>query len=239
VATSSNSQHLHYGGSFNPKSGRLGPKPQQGSQFRKLKRFELIARLENAGLGEGAVAAMLCVSVPRLRYLKRDPEYLSTRVKITHGIIVNHQDSLDLIKSQRREMLTQMLPPALQILANELQRPTTTIAERKHQTSVALELLDREGTFAKVSRTEIKPVDSFDFEKADAQSASIISAIRSIALPGASSEISAAALEANREFSNSHTLSAIDQQKALDTLDREGELSPELLEILPTGGAVN
>jgi hypothetical protein len=47
---------------------------------------------------------------------------------------------------------------------------------------------------------------------------------------------------ANTEFSNSHTLSAIDQEAALKSLEdaaETGEFDAQLLEILPTDGTVN
>jgi hypothetical protein len=185
---------------------------------------------------------MLCISPNRLTHIKNSADYSIARLKITHGIILEQDKTLAMIKEQRREMLTQLLPPALQILANELQRPATTLQERKHQTALSLELMDREGTFAKVSRTEVKPVDSFDFETKDAESRSIIQAIRAVAAPASSSMHSKLAQDANAEFSNSHTLSAVDQQKALDTLEQvvlSAAEGAELLELIPTDGTVN
>lgn len=239
--------HLHYGGSINKQTGALGPKPQLGRTFRQQKRLELMVRLENAGIGVGAAAAMLGISVNRFNYLKKSPDYLNARLKITHGIIVDYDTQLQVVKEQRKDILTSMLPPALQVIANELNAPAVTLAERKHKASVALELMDREGTFAKVSRTEIKPVDHFEFEEADKASRSIIDAIRGAAAPVTFSErsgeraarhnlatepraVGAAstesthtieAVEANEAFSNSHTLSQTDQQLALAKLEEE------------------
>jgi len=225
---------LHYGGSMNMKSGRLSAKPKTGSTYRSRARMETIARLENVGMTEAATAAMFCISKVRLMQIKKSPEYLMVRMQVTHGIIVDNDARLAQIKDQRKEILTQMLPPALQALANELQRPALTIAERRHKASIAQDLLDREGTFAKVSRTEIKPVDAFDFERADSESRKIINAIRSAA--PAPTERSAGqdeqgedvftthseyAVEANEAFSNSHTLSQTDQEKALAKLEEE------------------
>lgn len=228
----SNFAHLHYGGSANTRTGRFGPKPEAGRMFKVQKRLELMVRLENAGIGEAATAAMLCISVSRLRYIKRSPEYLTARIKITHGIIIDHDKNLAQIKEQRKEILTQMLPPALQVIANELAAPAVTLAERKHKFAVAQDVMDREGLFAKVSKTEIKPVDHFDFEEADKASAAAISAIKSIAAPpvkgileaGPDSTHSEEAVEANEAFSNSHTLSATDQERALAKLEEEAAL---------------
>ena len=226
---------LHYGGSMNMKTARLGAKPKVGSTYRKQSRLETMVRLENAGLPESAAAAMLCISVPRLRTIKKSPEYLIARMQITHGIIVNKDARLSEIKAQRKELLTQMLPPALLVLANELQRPALNIAERKHQVAIAQDLLDREGTFAKVSRTEIKPVEAFDFEHVDEQSRSILNAIRNVAPAPVGGPARAAAVtnyeeivthtleavEANEAFSNSHTMSQTDQERALEKLEAE------------------
>lgn len=232
--------HLHYGGSLNPRTSALGPKPQLGVTFRKQKRFETIIRLENAGLGEQAISAMLCISVNRLRYLKKDPDYLSARIRITHGIITDHEASLAQVKEQRKEILTQSLPAALQVLANELLAPAITLAERKHKVEVARDLLDREGTFAKVSRTEVKPVDHFDFEEADKASSSVISAIRGVAAPALkqSSADRASEIETTiataASFASGETIDASAQQAALDRLEAEAvENAPELLEFLP------
>ena len=252
MATSSNSQppapspsagfsSLHYGGSANPRSGSLSNKPQAKRQFRVHLRHEQIIRLEAAGFTAGQIAPMLRISVPRIKQILRSPEYLIDRLKITHGIILDHDAQLSKIKEQRKEMLVQLLPAALQTIANELRRaPSPLLSERKHQTALALELLDREGTFAKVSRTEIKPVDAFDFEEKDAVSRSILSVIRGVAPPPAllsgTGEHSDEAVKANSEFSNSHTLSAMDQQAALKSLEdaeNTGEMSPELLELVP------
>lgn len=241
MARNINPNHLHFGGSINSKTGLLVSKPALGNTFRKLQRLEKIVRLENAGcFSENAVASMLCISLSRLKRIKKTPEYLTARVRITHGIIMDNDASLDMIKAQRREMLTQMLPAALQVLANEIQSQGNTLAERKHKVALAQDILDREGLFAKISKTEVKPVDSFDFERADEASRSIINTIRGIApAPFGTSEHSVSAVKANTEFSNSHTLSAVDQEAALKHLEEVAAADAQLLELLPTDGTVN
>jgi hypothetical protein len=236
---------LHYGGCQNPRTSRFSKKVSPGKQYKAQKRLETMVRLEAAGIGEGAAAAMLCISVPRLRTIKNSSDYLIVRMKITHGIILDHDASLTQIKEQRKEILQDNLPPALLVLFRELQRQPVTLAERKFQVEVAKDFLDREGSFAKISKTEVKPVDSWDYEKHDTQSASIIAAIRGT---GASAplgvsasttesrhgEHSLEAVEANEAFSNSHTLSQTDQEEALARLEAEAAM----LE-LPLKGLVN
>ena len=228
--------HLHYGGSVGA-TFKLRSMPEKGRLFSYQKRLESIIRLENAGFGATAIAAMLCISPTKVKEIKKTSEYLNARVRLTHGIILDHDEQMGAIKEQRKEILTQMLPPALQFLASELQRPAQSLAERKHKSALTQDLLDREGTFAKISKTEIKPVESFDFERADVESAAIIKALRG--LPEHQSQHTDEVVEANKQFSNSHTLSTVDQQKALDVLEASEQALTESLLQMPTQGKVN
>lgn len=232
----SSSNHLHYGGGFTRKGGASSL--PNGRKFKTQKRLETIVRLENAGFTVGQIAPMIMISQKRVQQIIRSTDYLNARIRITHGIIIDHESTLSQIKEQRKEILTQLLPPALQALANEIQAPAVTLMERKHKHAVITDLLDREGSFAKISRAEIKDVDHFDFEAADAQSRSLINAVRSVASPptGKTEEIRKAIAQ-NVAFSQSHTLSSIDQQEALKALEEaaeSGEIDPEMLEVLPT-----
>ena len=163
IAAPSPQEHLHYGGSLNTKTGAQGPKPHIGRQFRHQKRLELIVRMENAGLPESAIGAMLGISVNRIRHIKKSTDYLAARMKITVGLIVDQEGSLADIREQRKEMLVQMLPAALQVIANAVNAPALSLGERRFQHDVARDILDREGTFAKVQRSEITTTPTFDW----------------------------------------------------------------------------
>ncbi len=226
---------LHYGGYTNPRGElRFKTKAGKGTQFRQRKRIEDIVRLENAGFTSQAIASMLGISVTRLSSIKMTPDFLNARIQITHGIILDKESKLADIKHQRKEFLTSLLPEAWQFLANEIQKPAMTLAEKKFKFTLVQDYLDREGTLAKVSKTEIKPVDAFDFEKADAESMAVIEA-----LSNASSSVKHSntidAVEINNKFSRSQTLSEINQQKALDILEAEAKI----LASMPTSGEVN
>ena len=200
--------------------------------------------MENAGIPETQMALMLCISLPRLRQLKRSSSYLKARVKITLGLIVDHDLMLQETREQRREMLTQLLPPALQVIANAVQRPPTCFAETKLQVEVAQDILDREGTYAKISRSEIKPVEHFDWESVDGVAKQIIHLVRNTSgseaarpplgppyagaeSPASQSEPSAISIRAarlieiTRQFSASGVITAEEQQTALRTIDTD------------------
>jgi methyl-accepting chemotaxis protein len=203
--------------------------------FKKTKKLEMLVRMENAGLTIHTIAAMLCVSTNRIIQIKKSPDYLIARMKITHGLILDQDMSLATIKEQRREMMTQLLPAALQVLANEIQRPTNTLAERKHQAAVAQDLMDREGTFAKISKTEVKPVDEFSFGMMDAESKKVIDTIKQIAPPAPGAEEIRATIEENIEFTNGRTINTTEQQAALSELEEEAKL----LDSVPPDAPVN
>ena len=222
---------LHYGGSqraansstpgLSPAPARTPGRPSQNTSFAAQKRFEMISRMENAAIPEGAIAPMLGISVARLRYLKKLPEYLIVRMRVTHGIILDHDQKVAEIRSQRKEILVNLLPAALQAVANTLLTQANTYADRKLQLDVAKDVLDRSDYFAKVSRTELKPVSFFDFEKSDQESANVMKTLKAV---GRAPELDAAALKdiqaSNTEFSaGSKNLCAEDQQAALDDLE--------------------
>lgn len=216
-------QHLFYGGTPAKTPYKIGCKPGKSTTFKKQKRHELIARMENASLPEAQIATLLGLTVPRLRSVKQHPDYLKARMKVTLGIIVDQDASLDQIREQRKDFIRQMLPPALQVIANAIQTPAFSYADRKLQVSVAQDLLDREGTFAKISRSEVKPVEHFDWESTDAGATSVIDVIKgTLSFREHSSPGVESILEISRAFSTGQVLSSEAQQSALKNLSRIG-----------------
>jgi hypothetical protein len=239
---------LHYGGSLrakgsttpgiSPAPARRPGRPSQNTSFQAQKRFEMIARMENAGMPESAIAPMLGISVSRLRYLKKMPEYLIVRMSVTHGIILDHESKVKEIKEQRKEMLVNLLPAALQTVANTLLTQPANYAEKKLQVDVAKDVLDRSDIFAKVSRTEIKPVSFFDFEKSDKESADVMRILKAVSSapqvpnqatkavnPSSLSSSSIIEVEALlADFSGGAGLSSEEQQQALDSLESSEEI---------------
>jgi len=177
--------------------------------------------MENAFLPESAIAGMLSISVPRLRYLKKMPEYLIVRMRLTHGIILDEDAKIQDIKEQRKELLIQMLPPALQVLANIIQKQPSSFAETKLQAEVARDVLDRSDIYAKVSRTELKPVSFFDFEKADTDSQSVLSALQgAAALAAPDAKTIEAVINVSKEFSEgSRSLTEEEAEEAMKSLE--------------------
>lgn len=217
---------LYYGGTPANTPYLTGCKPSAQTTFRKQKRFELIARMENAGLPEAQMAPMLGLSISRLKSIKQRPEYLKARMAITLGIIIDTDASLEQIREQRKAFLVQMLPPALQVIANVVNTPPANFGEKRLQVAVAQDILDREGTYAKISRTEVKPVEHFDWETSDAAAASALSVIKGTLRVSQSEEAGEDArqriekiIEITSHFSAGKTPSPEAQQEALRALE--------------------
>ena len=222
--------HLAYG-SYGPSKNqplyRDNAKPEMGRIFRTQKRLELIARMENAGIPESQMAQMLCISLPRLRQLKRSKDYLKARVKITLGLIIDQDLALAETREQRREVLTSLLPPALQVIANAVQRPPSCFAEHKLQVEVAQDILDREGTYAKISRSEVRPVEHFNWDAGGEAAREIVQIISqnqdpAMSYTGDVSIRAAQLIEITKAFSTSGTITPEEQQSALRTVEAEG-----------------
>lgn len=254
AASTASLGHLHYGGMPAKTPYGIGCKPEASTTFKKQRRHELIARMENAALPEPQIAALLSISVPRLRSIKQHPDYLKARMKVTLGLIVDQEASLAQIREQRKEFLIQNLPAALQVIANAVSTPAIGLAERKLQLFAAQDLLDREGTFAKISRSEVKPVEHFNWETTDTSAAQALDVVKStlrlkqtqpleslseaayhqgatdsqhqhdtgaIYAPSGKAEIEKI-IEITRRFKNGRSPSLVDQQAALEHLEKEG-----------------
>lgn len=224
--------HLPYGGMASPTQPRYRMRcmPAPGVTFKTQRRLELLVRLENAGIPDSEASSMLSISVPRVRQLKRSKDYLRARIKITHGLILDQDLALAQIAEQRRDILREMLPPALQVIANVVSTRPTCFAEQKLQVSVAQDILDREGTFAKISRSEVKPVDHFDWESTDASASQIVHLMRASSMGDGEIRVSIAEartaklLEISKAFTAGSNISpeeAVAAAKLLDSASLE------------------
>lgn len=229
ISPSREISHLPYGGLPSPTQPRyrMRCQPQAGVTFKTQRRLELLVRLENAGVSDSQCASMLSISVPRVRQLKRSKDYLRARIKITHGLILDQDLALSQIATQRRDILREMLPPALQVIANAVSTRPSCFAEAKLQVSVAQDILDREGTFAKISRSEVKPVEHFDWESTDATASQIVSLMRGAIGPDGTTvrmgeTHSARLIEISKAFTAGSNISPEEAIAAAKMLDAAG-----------------
>lgn len=141
-------------------AGYTSVKPKAGRYFRRHLRMEHAARLEASGqFSNNEIARLLGVSLPTLHQIKAQPEYLAKRAELTTGVVTDLDSGLRQDAENIRREIQDMLPSALRTLRNAVQRGAINnapIQDIKVGMDAAKEIMDREGTFSKVSKSEIK-----------------------------------------------------------------------------------
>lgn len=216
---------FHYGGSLTPK-GRVGRRPESKQLFSRLALVERVVRLDiGAVLTTGnpypaADIARLIGRSPRyVRCLRETPDYLRMRLQIQTGVAIGTDASQKDLHNYRVAQFKEMLPDAIRVIADEFARPAITPFDRKLKLDLARDLMDREGTFPKISKTENKLKIEHDFSQTDAIANELLSVMDS---PTQFKELPLTqqrALEANSSFTNSETLSSVQQEEALEALE--------------------
>jgi hypothetical protein len=127
---------------------------------RRLK-MERIARLEIAGYIDEEIGCAIGITKQYVSMLRRTPEYVGIRMEIASGVLSEADRLLLQDQEATYEQLKQLVPSAMLTIKNTLHNSRNP----KLQFDAAKEILDREGTFAKVSKSEVKLKDKFEFEE--------------------------------------------------------------------------
>jgi hypothetical protein len=213
----------HYGGTLT-RGGRLSTKPREGTQFRtevmleKLVRFDL-AKAQGALILDEDLARILHRSQRHLNVIRKKASYLAKRMELTTGISVSAGETVELTIARQRQMLREMMPTAMRVIADSLCAKPTSIQEKRIQTNLALEVLDREGTFPKISRTDSHLKIEHDYSSADGISKDLLESMDGSAQHSDLDKSIIDVLEANEAFSNSDTLTSAKQEKAMKILE--------------------
>ena len=140
--------------------GNNSVKPRPGRYFRRHLRMEQALQLETSGqFSNNEIAAILGISLVTLHQMKAQPEYLAKRAEMKTGVIVDLSNGLRVDTDNIRREIQDMMPAALRTLRNAVQRGAVDGAsthDLKLGMDAAREIMDREGTFTKVSKSEIK-----------------------------------------------------------------------------------
>ena len=153
---------------FTPR-GNISSKPVPGRNWRSYLRMEVVARLESTGLySNDQIAQFLGVHVQTLIYMKARPEYQRMRISFATGVLDAVDKDTRLSMDNQIAELKDMVPTALRTLRDTLIRGNASdasLAERKLALEASRDVMDREGTFAKVSRAEVKVSKEVDLER--------------------------------------------------------------------------
>jgi len=145
------------------KSGKLSAKISARCTVKRAYKIEQVARLTAEGFKDDAIALVLGCTKVYVSMLRRTPEYLSVEATVRTGLIARADRHLFMTEDAQRATLEEMVPEALEVIKFRL----LDRSNPRLQFEAAKELLDREGTHAKVSKTEIKSKVEYDFSKHD------------------------------------------------------------------------
>ena len=154
--------------------GNVSTKKAPGMQWKRYMRVERIARLDLAGFTETEIAFSQGITVVRVNQLKRTPEYVAIRLQCATGIIAQADRNMFADIDANHQVIKDMVPEALLALRD-------TILDRNNpalRLRAAQDLLDREGTLAKVSRTEVKAHIEYDFTQHEGVANSLLDALQ-------------------------------------------------------------
>lgn len=123
----------------------------KGRQWRRLIRIEKAALLTSKGIfSNDQIAMHIGVHPQTLIYLKQTPEFKARMIALQTGIVEQHDIAIREDEEYQRQELKSMVPLALMKMRELAMSSNQQVAYRASQ-----DILDREGTHAKVSRTAI------------------------------------------------------------------------------------
>lgn len=143
---------------------------------RRLFKMERIARLELEGYNDTEIGMCLGIHKVYVSRLRRTPEFIQVRTQVASGVLLNMDSDTDEAIKTSMEELRQTVPNAVLILKN------TMLNSKLHpriRMDAAKEILDREGTLAKVSKSEIKETKRFSFDINDGVTGDLLQALAS------------------------------------------------------------
>lgn len=217
----------HYGGSLTP-SGRLGRKPAENTQFRvevlleRLVRFDLAKAQGTSLMSDDDIARVLNRSKRRLNYTRGTVPYLKKRMEILTGISTDAADSVNVSISKHKQMLELAIPDALRVIMDTVRRPITmniSLAEKKFVVETARDILDRQGSFPRISRTDAHVKHEHNFAESDEVSRDLLDSLDGPVQSKSPTESILQALAMNEKFSKSDTLSSQEMEASLVALE--------------------
>lgn len=192
-----------------------------GKHWRRLIRIEKAALLTSKGIFDNnQIAAFINIHPQTLIYLKQTPEFKARMISLQTGIIEQHDLSIREDEEFQAQELKAMVPVALQKLKELLLSGNQNISLKALQ-----DVLDREGTHAKVSRTAIDVKEQVNLNVVNQVAANILNVLANAPKsPTASLEDKALEDEVTAEFTRGATdstsqLYEMEEEIAEKTLD--------------------
>lgn len=150
----------------------------KGRQWRRLIRIEKAALLTLKGFPNDAIAMHIGIHTQTLVYLKQTPEFKARMIALQTGIIEQHDLAVREDEEYQRQEIKSMVPIALLKM-----RELVTSANQHIAYKAAQDILDREGTHAKVSRTAIDIKEQVNLSVVNQVASSIMDVLAGVPKP--------------------------------------------------------
>ena len=157
--------------------GNPSAKVAPGKTYKRRLKIEKIARLTAAGYTDEEIGFSVGITKVYVSMLRRTPEYIAILAEVNSGVISEIDSNLREDIANVRLEIRGMVPAAILALRDALYDKSNP----RLRLEAAKEILDREGSIVKVSKTEVKLEKETDFTKHDAISDEILNALRTTA----------------------------------------------------------
>jgi len=214
------------------KSGNLSSNPRPGVMFKteiimeRLVRFDLAKLSGRSVMTDEDISKVINRSASYIRVMRTKDIYVRKRMELTTGISSDITMDTETSVRRHKQMLQLLIPDAMRVLVDSIQFQPVTLQEKKFRADIAKEILDREGTFPKISRTDIHSKIEHDFTATDGVSRALLDALDGEVQYKEQNHAIVQALEVNTAFSNSETLTAAEQEQALKALEQMPQTLP-------------
>lgn len=183
---------------------------------RRFMKIERIVRLELQGYSDEEIGLTLGITKQYVSMLRATPEFIGIRTQIASGVLAQLDTDVNESIKMSQDQLKEAVPNAILVIKNTM---LDSNLAPKLRFEAAKEICDREGTFAKVSKSEVKETKKFSFDINDAIATDLL---QSIQLSTSKKEL----LEANAEFTNtleadSKTQTDLNTKLDLETLNMD------------------
>ena len=217
----------HYGGTITP-GGRLGHSVAEKTQFRtavlleRLVRFDLQKTQGTSILSDDDIARVLNRSKRNIQRIRDTVPYLKKRMELLTGISTDAEEFVEASTKRHRQYLELAVPDAMRVIIDAVRTPigpNTSLAEKKFRVETARDLLDRQGSFPRISRTDSHVKHEHDFLSVDGVSKELLDSLETPVQENSATEEMLQALATNKKFTNSETLTSAEMEASMTALE--------------------
>lgn len=194
-------------------AGKPSAKMKSGRGWRTFIKIHHIALFEAQGFSDTEIGFALRCTPQYVRMLKNTPEYIGAKVAAATNILSQaEKDALQTLEN-RRQALEDLVPEALGVIRDTINNRNNPVLRLK----AAQDLLDREGSLAKVSRTEVSLPKEHDLARHQKATDNLLSALNAINVP----------IQKEAEQLKEQPAGVEDFSKTADALDEEHQVKME------------